>query len=182
VIRVRNTGCGELGVGSAWLASDGTVVTNHHVVADRHELEMLTWDGIDLAPSEVDVANDLDIARLSGDWSSAPELVPLPVRQSRVEPGERIAIVGFPEGERLAVTSGVAVGYGPEPDTPEHEVLKLTTVIKPGNSGGPAIDVHGEVVGVAFAKERDNDEALVIPIQDVMALGPGAFSTEQPCR
>ncbi|MFZ4434812.1 MAG: S1 family peptidase, partial [Microthrixaceae bacterium] len=163
IIRVRNTGCGELGVGSAWLAEDGSVITNRHVVESHHDIEMLTWDGFDLTPTAVEFSTDLDIARLHGDWSTAAELRALPVRSTRVEPGERISIVGFPEGEKLAVSSGVAVGYGPEPDEPTHEVLKLTTVIKPGNSGGPAIDVNGQVVGVTFAKELATDEALVIP-------------------
>lgn len=182
MIRIRNTGCGELGVGSAWLAADGSVMTNRHVVEGDYKIEMLTWDGIDLTPSSIEVAEDLDVARLSGDWSAASALTPLPVRTTRVEPGERIAIVGFPEGNELKVSTGVAVGYGPEPDTPAHEVLKLTNVIKPGNSGGPAIDANGEVVGVAFAEEVATDEALVIPIQAVVALTPADFVVQSPCR
>lgn len=182
MIRIRNTGCGELSVGSAWLAGDHSVITNHHVVEGDYKIEMLTWDGIDLTPRSVDVADDLDIARLHGDWSAAPSLTALPVRTTRVEVGERIAIVGFPEGKELTVSTGVAVGYGPEPDTPTHEVLKLTTIVKHGNSGGPAIDVNGEVVGVVFAEELATDEALVIPIQSVMALTPANFAPQSSCR
>ncbi len=182
LIRIRNTGCGELSIGSAWLSEDGTVITNRHVVEGANDIEMLTWDGVDLSPSGVAVAESLDVARLTGNWSAAPRLVAMPARTTRVEPGERIAIVGFPEGKELAVSTGIAVGYGPEPDTPEHEVLKLTTIIKHGNSGGPAIDVNGQVVGIAFAEETSTDEALVVPIQAVSALPSTAFASQPPCR
>lgn len=89
-----------------------------------------------------------------------------------MEPGERIAIVGYPEGNELRVETGVALGYSFDPNLAPRELLKATTVIKPGNSGGPALDERGEVVGVAFARELKNDAALVIPIADV--LGPAA--------
>jgi len=182
LVRVRNTGCGELSVGSSWMIAGGDLVTNRHVVEDYRTIELLTWDGIDLSPDGVAASDSLDLARLHGDWSAAPGLRPLPLRADRVQPGERIFIVGFPEGEQLAVSAGVADGYGPEPDTPAHEVLKLTTIIKPGNSGGPALDSAGRVVGVAFAEEVKTDEALVIPIQALEALPASAFHSVGTCR
>lgn len=168
VVRVRNTGCGELSTGSAWLSGDGRMVSNRHVVEGLRYLEMSTWDGRDLTVSDAHVATGADISRIAGDWSAAPGLVAMGYRTSRVEPGERIAILGYPEGNELAVSTGVAVGYDFDPDLAPREILKLTTVVKPGNSGGPAVDELGRVVGVVYAKELATSESLVIPIADVI--------------
>ena len=172
VVRVRNTGCGELSTGSAWLADDGAMVSNRHVVAGLRTLEINTWDGRDLLPAGADIADDADISRIRGDWPAPARLTPLPIRTTRVEPGERIAIIGYPEGNELDVSTGIAIGYATDPELAPREILKLTTVVHPGNSGGPAVDAQGRVVGVVYAKERANDASLVIPIADV--FGPTA--------
>lgn len=182
IVRIRNTACAELSVGSGWLTADGSILTNRHVVEHAHEIDLLTWDGIDLAATDVSVATELDVARVSGSWSNDPELVPLSIRADRVRPEEPIMIVGFPEGQQLAVSSGVAVGYGPDPDEPTIEVLKLTTPVAPGNSGGPALDAESRVVGIAYARDLATNEALVIPIQAVEALPATAFHPNVPCR
>lgn len=181
VVRVRNTGCGEVSVGSAWLTQGDTMVSNRHVVEGLRFLEMSTWDGRDLAPSSAEVADDADISRIAGDWSAAPALQPLQIRTTPVEDGERIAIVGYPEGNELQVVTGVSTGYALERKLADREILKTTSVIRPGNSGGPALDMQGRVVGVAFAEEIKTDEALVIPVGDV--VGPDAVSVvpAEPC-
>jgi len=181
LVRIRNTGCGELSTGSGFLGPRGMVLTNRHVVEGHHTLELLTWDGIDLEPDAVEVSDGLDVARLHGDWSSTP-LSPVSVRSAPVEPGERIAIVGFPGGDQIAITTGVATGYEPDPERPQDKVLKITTLVKPGNSGGPALDVRGEVVGIVFAEEIATDEALVVPIDTALSLPNGEFRPEPACR
>jgi S1-C subfamily serine protease len=181
LLRVRNTGCGELSTGSAFLGPDGVLFTNRHVAEGSRELDLLTWDGIDLRATQIEVSDGLDVARLTGDWSPAPDLTPLPVRRNRVEPGERIAIIGFPEGDQLALATGVATRYGPDPATPEHDVLKVTTIVKPGNSGGPALDMRGNVVGIVYAEEVATDEALIVPIDAVLAMDASDFRPEPPC-
>lgn len=181
VLRVRNTGCGELSTGTAWLAEDGRMVSNRHVVEGVRRLEMNTWDGRDLEPASADVADAADLSRIAGSWPAEADLVPLKVRTTRVEPGERIAVAGYPEGNALSVSTGVAIGYATDPSLAPRELLKLTTVIKPGNSGGPALDERGEVVGVVFAKELANDAALVIPIADVVGPNAAPLRPEQGC-
>jgi S1-C subfamily serine protease len=183
VLRVRTTGCAQLATGSAWLSENGSVITNRHVVEGAHQVELTTWDGRDLEPSDVQVSSSYDIAELNGNWSDNVALEPLTIRRTRVEPGERIAIVGYPEGGVLDISTGVAVEYAPSPDPDDPlEVLKATTVVKPGNSGGPALDVHGRVVGVVFAEELAVDELLVIPIDTVLGIDPADFRPEPDCR
>ena len=172
VVRVRNTGCGELSVGSAWLADDGRMVSNQHVVEGVRGLEMSTWDGRDLAVSSIEAATSADVSRVVATWPQSADLKPMAIRTTRVEPGERIAILGYPEGGELAVSTGVALEYATDPNLAPREILKLTNVVKPGNSGGPAVDQLGQVVGVVYAEEIKTDASLVIPITD--AVGPTA--------
>lgn len=181
VVRVRNTGCGELSTGSAWLAPDGRLVSNRHVVEGLRFLEASTWDGRDLSIESAEVADDADISRIAGDWSAAEPWVPLRSRDSRVEPGERIAILGYPEGNELQVTTGIAVGYQFDPELAPREILKLTTVVKPGNSGGPAVDMFGRVVGVVYAKELATSESLVVPVSDVLGGEAVPLEPAPPC-
>lgn len=183
VMRVRTTGCGELATGSSWLIGARELVTNRHVVDGAHKVEVTTWDGYDLETSSVRVATTHDVARLQLPSTSRVVGAPLEVRSDRVESGERIFIVGYPEGNEVSVSSGVAVEYAPSPDPDDPvEVLKATTIIQPGNSGGPAFDVNGQVVGVVFAEELAVDEALIIPIDTVLSMPGSDFVQEPDCR
>lgn len=179
VLRVRSTGCGEVATGSAWLGPSYEVFTNRHVVERSETVELLTWNGIDLLPTLMETSSTLDVARLAGDWRSR-DLEPLKIRTDPLAAGERIAIVGFPLGQELSISTGVVVGYEPAPEGPPIDVLKTTTVVQPGNSGGPALDMSGAVVGVVFAEEVATDEALVIPIDDVLSLAD--FRVESGCN
>jgi S1-C subfamily serine protease len=181
VVRVRNTGCGELSVGSAWLADDGRMVSNQHVVEGVRGLEMSTWDGRDMTVASIEAADAADVSRVVATWPPSAALRPMSVRTTRVEPGERIAILGYPEGGELAVSTGVSMGYATDLELAPREILKLTNVVKPGNSGGPAVDQLGRVVGVVYAEEIRTDAALVVPITD--AIGPTAVPMQPvlPC-
>jgi S1-C subfamily serine protease len=181
VVRVRNTGCGELSVGSAWLADDGRLVSNQHVVEGLRGLEMSTWDGRDMTVASIEAADAADVSRVVATWPPAAVLRPMSIRTTRVEPGERIAILGYPEGGELAVSTGVSMGYATDLELAPREILKLTNVVKPGNSGGPAVDQLGRVVGVVYAEEIKTDAALVVPITD--AIGPTAVPMQPvlPC-
>lgn len=181
VVRVRNTGCGELSTGTAWLAPDGRLISNRHVVEAARELDVLTWEGRDAVATGALVSSSVDIGVLDGEWSSVEGLRPLEVRLERVVPGERITIVGYPEGDRLDVSSGVAVGYDVEPEAGPGELLRATNVVKPGNSGGPVVDREGRVVGVVFAEYLSRDEALIVPWDVVAALPPGDLVPDAGC-
>lgn len=181
VVRVRNNGCGELSTGTAWLADDGRLISNRHVVEASRTLDILTWEGRDAVASGATVSSRVDVGVLEGNWSDVPGLEPLEVRVKRVAPGERITIIGYPEGDRLAASSGVAVGYGPEPEVGPGELLKATNVVKPGNSGGPAVDEQGRVVGVVFAEFLSRDEALIVPWDVIAALPAGDLVPDLGC-
>jgi S1-C subfamily serine protease len=157
------------------------LLSNRHVVEAARTLEVLTWDGVDATATGAQISKSVDVGVLGGEWELVKGLQPLPVRNERVAPGDRVAIVGFPEGQELAISTGVAVSYEVDTEVGTVELLKATTVVKPGNSGGPALDDQGRVIGMVFAELIAADEALIIPWDVIASLTPADFETDSGC-
>jgi hypothetical protein len=156
VVRVLGTACG-LGVqGSGWVAGNGIVVTNAHVVAGQDDTTVQPGgDGAALEADAIwfDPRNDLSILRVPG-LSGAPALS----MRVNAEPGTSAAVLGFPEnggytvaparlGQTATVVTQDAYGRGPVQRT----ITSLRGLVRPGNSGGPAVDASGRVVTTIFA-------------------------------
>jgi S1-C subfamily serine protease len=158
VVRILGTACG-LGIeGSGWVAGDGLVVTNAHVVAGEDDTvvqERGTGPKLDAVAVAFDPKNDVAVLRVSGLSGAAP-----PLRLAADPPvGAEAAILGFPEngpysvragrlGQTRAVVSEDAYGNGPV----TREMTTFRGVVRPGNSGGPVVDTSGAVVTTVFAK------------------------------
>jgi hypothetical protein len=156
VVKVLGTACG-LGVqGSGWVAGDGIVVTNAHVVAGQDDTTVqLGGEGPHLDAQAIwfDSRNDVAILRVPG-MAGVPAL-PLHVNSKT---GASAAVLGFPENGpydvepgRLGQTSTVvtqdAYGRGPV----RRMITALRGLVRPGNSGGPLVDGRGRVVATIFA-------------------------------
>jgi Trypsin-like peptidase domain/Colicin V production protein len=156
VVRVLGTACG-LGVqGSGWLAGNGVVVTNAHVVAGQDDTTVQLrgeGDRLDTDPVWFDARNDLAVLRVP-DLAGAPTLRFSP----NTEPGTSAAILGFPEdgpydvrpgrlGQTATVVTQDAYGRGPVRRT----ITSLRGLVRQGNSGGPMVDAAGRVVTTIFA-------------------------------
>ena len=155
VVKILGTACG-LGVeGSGWVARDGVVVTNAHVVAGQTDTKVLlrgTGPQLDATAIAFDPRNDLAVLRVPGLKAR-----PLPLADAP-GPGRSAAILGFPENgpydvragrlgaTRTTVTSD-AYGRGPV----ERRLTSLRGVVRSGNSGGPMVDGKGRVVATIFA-------------------------------
>lgn len=156
VVRVTGVAC-EFGVaGSGWVAADGIVVTNAHVVAGEDETSVqLGGEGEKLDASVVafDVENDVAVLAVPGLDAQALSFDPDPTSRTSA------AILGFPEGgpydvraARLGSTRTVlsqdAYGKGPI----QRSITSFRGVVRQGNSGGPLVDRSGRVVGTVFAQ------------------------------
>jgi Trypsin-like peptidase domain/Colicin V production protein len=156
VVRVLGTACG-LGVqGSGWVAGDGLVVTNAHVVAGQDDTAIQVGgegEHLDAEAVHFDARNDLAILRVP-----ATESLPALRLNVGARPGTSGAVLGFPENGpynvqpgRLGATSTVttqdAYGHGPV----RRRITSLRGLVRSGNSGGPMVDGQGRVVTTIFA-------------------------------
>jgi S1-C subfamily serine protease len=155
VVKVLGTACG-LGVeGSGWVARDGLVVTNAHVVAGQDDTRVLLRGrepGMQATAVAFDAKNDLAVLRVDGLGAK-----PLPIAQDPRE-GTSAAVLGFPHngpydvraarlGETRATVTQDAYGRGPV----QRQITSLRGVVRSGNSGGPMVDGRGRVVTTIFA-------------------------------
>jgi S1-C subfamily serine protease len=155
VVRVLGTACG-LGVeGSGWVARDGVVVTNAHVVAGEDDTivqEQGAGSRLDARVVLFDPTNDVAVLRVPALGAPALRLASDPPE------GREAAVLGFPHNgpytvraARLGPTRDVisqdAYGRGPV----RREVSTFRGRVEPGNSGGPLVDGGGQVVGTVFA-------------------------------
>jgi S1-C subfamily serine protease len=161
VVRVLGTACG-LGVqGSGWVAGDGIVVTNAHVVAGQDDTTVQLGGQGPIADAQAiwfDARNDLAILR-------ATSLVGTPALDLRVGApvGASGAVLGFPHNgpydvqpARLGQTGDVrtqdAYGRGPV----LRRITSFRGLVRSGNSGGPLVDASGRVVTTVFAATVDD--------------------------
>jgi S1-C subfamily serine protease len=161
-LRVTGTACGYGVEGSAWVAGRDLVVTNAHVVAGETATQVQIGGSGSYLPAEVVVFDERnDIAVLRVDKLG---LDPLPVAAAR--PGEPAAVIGFPEngpldikpartGTTQRVVSTNAYDNGPV----ERVVTSFRVYVRPGNSGGPAVDADGRVVSTIFASRTDSENS-----------------------
>jgi hypothetical protein len=133
-----------------FITEDGYLVTNAHVLGDGSTFQVMTKDGI--LPARFvqrDPANDLAVLKVEGRQTA------LPLQPSRgVRLGQSVATVGFPnvglQGFMPKAARGEIAGLAGAQDDPRH--FQISVPIQPGNSGGPLVDLHGNVVGVIVAK------------------------------
>ena len=189
VVRILGTACG-LGVqGSGWVARDGVVITNAHVVAGQDDTTVELRDGSrhDAEAIHYDPDNDLAILRSSG-ISGTPALE---VDASAPE-GTSAAILGFPEngpftvragrlGATQTVSSQDSYGRGPL----QRRITSLRGRVRSGNSGGPMVDGRGQVVTTIFAaavlaRERTGFGVPATIVQQALARARSRVSTG-PC-
>ena len=141
---------GELGRGTGFVISDdGYVISNRHVVAGAGTLTVVLADGEERAAELVgeDFVSDLAVLRIEGDILST---VPLG-DSADLMPGQPVLALGSPLGTFTnTVTRGVISGIGRSiPGAPLYtDLVQHDAAVNPGNSGGPLVNLAGEVVGV----------------------------------
>jgi len=156
VVKVLGTACGLAVQGSGWVAGDGVVVTNAHVVAGQDDTTVqLRGEGPELDAQAIwfDPRNDLAVLRASG-LAGTPALG----LNANARQGTSAAILGFPEngpydvepgrlGETSTVLTQDAYGHGPV----RRPITSLRGTVRSGNSGGPMVDGRSRVVTTIFA-------------------------------
>ena len=141
----------QQGAGSGWiLDTNGTIVTNNHVVTGATTITVTTSDG-KMFPASVintDPVTDLAVIKIN-----ATQLQSMKTGDaSKLRAGDWVLAVGNPLGEGITATNGIVSRLGvsvPYSATQTYnDLIETTAPINPGNSGGPLINMNGEVVGI----------------------------------
>ena len=162
VVQLQVRGAQLAGEGSGVvLSSDGTILTNNHVIdvaAGGGEITAVLQDGRQVATSIVGRAPNFDLAVLRAQ--GVDDLTPVRLGSSEdLVVGQQVVAIGSPLGLSGTVTTGIvsaldrpvrAGGEGSGQDTVLNAV-QTDAAINPGNSGGPLVDMRGTVVGINSA-------------------------------
>ena len=155
----KKNGKGEpvlAGSGSGFVyAENGYIITNHHVVEGAAALKVSLPDGrtVDAVCVGSDVQTDVAVLKIEADGLKA-----LPIGDSaKARVGEFVLAIGDPiSADELSgsVTFGIVSALSREINIEGfvNEYLQTDAAVNPGNSGGPLINMRGEVIGVTSAK------------------------------
>ncbi|MEM5382476.1 DegQ family serine endoprotease [Paraburkholderia phymatum] len=134
------------GVGSGFILSqDGYVMTNAHVIDDADTIYVTLTDKREFKAKLIGVDDRTDVAVVKINAANLPTV---PIGDSnKVRVGEWVVAIGSPFGLENTVTAGIVSAKGR--DTGDYlPFIQTDVAVNPGNSGGPLINMQGEVIGI----------------------------------
>lgn len=165
--------------------SNGTIMTNRHVIpAGASSVGVTLSDGTELENVEVigrtNDSDTLDVAFLKVKDKKGKELRAAKLGDSsKVLVGEKVIAIGNALGQfQNTVTAGIISGYGRSVEAGDSQssetlqnLFQTDASINEGNSGGPLVNINGEVIGLNTAVAGDAENiGFAIPINDVGGL------------
>ncbi len=147
------------------LTSDGYIITNNHVVDGAEKISVIFQNGEE---SEVqligtDQYSDIAVLKASGEMPATATLGD----SDLLRPGESVIAIGSPLGDfKNTVTTGVISATGRSIDTGNgysmEGLLQTDAAINNGNSGGPLVNLAGEVIGVNTLIVRNSSSGTTV--------------------
>ncbi|MGJ5077177.1 Do family serine endopeptidase [Bradyrhizobium oligotrophicum] len=147
----RGGGRAVTGQGSGFfISADGYAVTNNHVVDSANKVEVTTDDGKTYSAKVIGTDPRTDLALIKVEGGSNFSFAKLADGKPRI--GDWVLAVGNPFGLGGTVTAGIVSAVGRDiGNGPYDDFIQIDAPVNKGNSGGPAFDVDGNVVGVNTA-------------------------------
>jgi len=152
VVTVLADASGQTVTGSGVIiSSQGYLLTNNHVVEGTNRVAVILADGTEL-PADIigtDMYADLAVLQTQGEFPAAAILG----NSDTLKPGETVIAIGSPLGDFVnTVTVGVISATGRVLDTGNgfllEDLIQTDAAINQGNSGGPLVNLIGDVVGI----------------------------------
>ena len=164
VVTVVNRGSSGGGSGSGVVVSaDGFIITNHHVVEGANQLAVIYADGSRVEAQLIgsDPLSDIAVIRVSGP-------VPAVARIGNIQsmrPGDTVIAIGSPLGNfRNTVTAGIISALNRSVGQMEG-LIQTDAAINSGNSGGPLLNMQGEVIGINTLVVRGDNFSSAAPAE-----------------
>lgn len=135
-------------------SSDGYIITNYHVVSSAQQIVVLLTDGQEYAACRVGGDETSDIMVLKID---ATDLTPAEFGDSdAAEVGDSVVAIGDPLGIELrgTMTDGIICGIKRDVDVGDRtmSLMQTNAALNSGNSGGPLVNMEGQVIGINTIK------------------------------
>ena len=151
--------------GSAFIfRKDGHILTNEHVVRNATTIKVQLLDESEFDAKLVGVDRNTDIAVLKIDAKEELPVLPL-ANSEEVQVGQFAIAIGNPFRLNHTVTTGIVSGKG-RSFLPDRGIIRYQDFIQTdawintGNSGGPLLNIHGEVIGInSLIRRADNSPA-----------------------
>jgi S1-C subfamily serine protease len=161
----------RLGSG-VFINPEGHLVTNLHVIHGVARAEVKLSHG-EVYPLTAMVATDekADLVKLA---VNLPKGVPhyLTVSDARPEVGEHVVALGSPLGLEMTVSEGLVSAIRTVKD--RGEFLQISAPISPGSSGGPVVNMQGQVIGITTFQVKGQQINFAVPGYRVLALRDGS--------
>jgi 2-alkenal reductase len=167
--------------GSGFFISDqGYILTNNHVVEGTKEVKIVLSDGTEQSAKIVgtDIFSDIAVLKTDGGVPAVATLG----NSDALDPGESVIAIGSPLGNfKNTVTVGVVSATGRSIDTGNgyqiEDLIQTDAAINHGNSGGPLVNLAGEVIGINTLVVRNTNRGDVaeglgfaIPVNTAQAI------------
>ena len=162
----------ESGQGSGFITSqDGYVLTNHHVINGASSITVALPDNREFKAQVIGSDARTDVALLKIDATNLPFL--RMADSNKLKVGEWVVAAGSPFGLKNTITAGVVSAINR--DTGDYlSFIQTDAAVNPGNSGGPLVNMSGEVIGInsqiLTPSGAFSGIALAIPINDALQV------------
>lgn len=167
----------QQGQGSGFvLTKEGLILTNNHVIGNAQRLEVMLSDKHKYKARVLAVDKNHDLALIKID---APSLTPVTLSDSRnLMVGQRVYAIGNPFGLNGTMTRGIISAIrsirGPQ-GNPIEDAIQTDAAVNPGNSGGPLLNSHGEVIGITTmiasnGADQSSGIGFAIPVNTARAM------------
>ena len=132
------------------ISKEGHILTNNHVIEGMTTIAVQLTDGREVPARFIGADQSTDIAVLQ---VNIPNLTPLPLGDSeKVRVGQVVFAIGNPFGLQETVTQGIISARGRRAmSDSDVEFLQTDAAVNQGNSGGPLLNVRGEIIGINTA-------------------------------